>query len=731
MARLLQTIKERKEDRVSQACAILAMDKEQFQSNEDKRHLLSIAARSLDDAKVAKKWVSLLRAEESTRTIELLIYFLPSINLRTLKPINKLAKAVLSNFKTTPPETRATLIKVLFQLIKLKPEIAKKLIKFLKKQQHVELKEQLAKTLLLLNTIPPELVDMYVSLLTDLKEQQQLLLLRKLIVTNNLAEKIALKYLQPTTPASIKSLLLSYLHDRKILPIKELQTLLLKEGNEEIRNQILQIFYINTKNISQHLDFLGKYLQHEKESGIRSKVIHILYKNITMNTEMVLFYIDLLNTEKHVQNSLEIAMMLAPYLAQEPLEASIIKKTFLNFLENSKDTYRIELIQYICKQLSKHIIIDDALFERMLVIYQGATEPKIKQEILYAFCDSLKSDNRLLPIYIDAIKSPAPLIREYACFGILPLPLTQENIPYLLATMPLLLDNNIREILREMIALRIITIPDKNQELIGQLKHIAKNGLGKVKTICEQGYEKALQNQNLNKQAGQVGQVDWSLWENRIKIEKKVDYVFPDILIQYDDNPAMAKELLKTILIDSACADSLYSATHINQRDIVRFLIAKDQIDKNIALFCFDYLINHALNKEDNVFLVALNNYHDISILKESFWVFFEKNLFNHSSYLNVLLLRNVMCNAYQNDTLLAQEFANRLFSFTNANAAIPYLEFLFMSIDWQYTGQIIDKLLTRPQLVDKGIKNQFDNLVSQLGKEIPFDLDVTPGFAD
>ncbi len=61
MEELLETIKERKEDRVSHALSILTMSKEVFESDEDKRHLLSIAARNLDDPKVSKKWIEILK----------------------------------------------------------------------------------------------------------------------------------------------------------------------------------------------------------------------------------------------------------------------------------------------------------------------------------------------------------------------------------------------------------------------------------------------------------------------------------------------------------------------------------------------------------------------------------------------------------------------------------------------------------------------------------------------
>lgn len=728
MEQLLQTIKERKEDRVAQALLMLDTIKAQEQTEEDKRHLLSIAARNLDDVQVAKKWVYLLTTEENTITKELLIACLPYINLRTIQSIDNFTNTVLASFATPTHSTKVILTKILFQLIKIKPEISENIVALLKKEQNVHLKNQLAEALADSNIIAKESTGLYKSILVYLKEEQQFLLFKKLVRTNNLTEETILKYLQPTTTFPTKLLLLNYLNNRKIVPIKELQDLLLKEGNEYIKEQILKIFANDTKNIDQHLNFLKKYINHEKEPEIRQKATNFLYKNIAMTNEMILFYTDLLQTENEVSNTLNIATMLAPYIAQEPLETSNIKKTFLTFLENTQATYHLALIQYICKQLNKHIIIDDTLFERMLLIYHKNEDLKIKQEMLYAFCASLKSDHRLIPIYVDAIKSPSPLIREYACLGLLPLPLTQKNIPHLLATIPLLLDNNIRETVREIIALRIIATPDKSPELIEQLKNIAKNGLGKIKVICEKGYEKALQTQNINDQAGQV---DWQLWENRIKVEKRVDHIFPEILIYYEDNTVMAKELLKTILIDSNCANSLYSATHITKRDIVRFLIAKDHIDQEIALFCFDQLENLARNKEDNIFLVALNNYKNIALLKEKFWVFFEKNLFNPASFLNVLLLRNVMSNAYGSEAILAEEFANRLFNFTNAKAATPYLEFLFMSLDWQYTDKMIDKLLAKPQLVDKSIKSEFDAFIAKLSKEIPFDLDATPGFAD
>ncbi len=729
MEKLLETIKERKNDRVSHALAILTMSKEQFHTHEDKRHLLSIAARNLDDPKVSKKWIELLKTEENTATKELLISSLPNVNLRTLKKLDFLTEVILSGFETAPAKAKIILVKVLDQLIKLNPVIAENVIQFLKKEQHIKVKKQLAEALIHLHVIPKKLADVYEIVLPSLKEKQQVLLLNKLVKSNLLKKEVALKYLQPTTPASIKLLLLNYLQDREIVPVKQLQSLLQKEGNEEVREHILQVFTNDTKNLNKHLAFFKKYVSNEQDAYVRNTVLNFLYKNMQMTDEMILFYIDLLKTEKEISISWSLAQMLTPYLSQNHLETSEVNECFLNLLEEPKSSYHIELLIYICGELGKRITFDDALFKRMLSIYKKNVDVRIQKKILFSFCNSSKLDNRLTPLYVNAIKSPTPLIREYACFGLMPLPLTKKNIPHLLAAMPLLLDGHLREYVREYLALRIVAIPDKSQELIDQLKNVAKNGSGKEKSICEKGYEKALQTQNLT---NGTEQVDWHLWENRIKVEKRVDHIFPDLFIHYESNPTMANELLKTLLIDSDCADSLYHST-ITKRTILQFLIANDCIDQEIALFCLDYLTSadQGKNKEDNVFLVALNNYKDIHFLKEKLWIFFEQNLINSASFLNILLLRNVMCNAYGSDATLAKIFSKKLVAFTNEKAAIPYLEFLFMSLDWQYTGEIIDKILKRTDLIDKNIKRKFDAFVLRLGKEVEIDFDATPGFAD
>ncbi len=730
MKELLETIKERKKDRVSQALAILKMSEEQFQTEEEKRHLLSIVARNLDDVTVAKKWIDLLKIEQNTFTKELLISFLPTINLRTLKKVDTLTEIILSNFKTATVTTKITLITVLEQLLKLNPTLAENIVLFLKNEPHIKVKKQLAEALTHLNTLPKKLVSVYETVLTDLKEEQQVLVLNKLIKSNRLKKEIVLKYLQPTTPISIKLLLLSYMQDRDIVPIKQLQSLLQKEGNEEIRNQILNLFTYDTKNLNEHLTFLKEYIVNEQDAYMRDTVLNFLHNNIQMTNRMISFYTDLVKTEKEIAISWRIAEILTPYLSQNHLKTSKVKECFLNLLEEPENSYHIDLLLYVCKQLGKRITLDEALFKRMLSIYKTHTDVRIQTKILFSFCNSSKIDDRLTPIYVEAVKSPVPLIREYACYGLMPMPLTEKNIPHLLTTVPLLLDSHLREHVREYLALRIVAIPGKSQELIGQLKNIAKNGSGVERSICEKGYEKALQIQNFT---DNTTQVDWHLWENRIKIEKKADHIFPEIFIHYKSNPALANELLKTLIIDADCADSLYHSTYITKADILQFLIGKNCIDQEISLFCLDYLTleGEGRNREDNVYLVALNNYKDLHLLKDKLWVFFERNLIHQANFLNTLLLRYIMCNAYGSDTALAKAFTTKLLAFTNEKAAIPYLEFLFMSLDWQYTEEIIDDLLKRPDLIDKNIKSKFDAFVLRLGKEVEIDFDATPGFAD
>jgi len=383
--------------------------------------------------------------------------------------------------------------------------------------------------------------------------------------------------------------------------------------------------------------------------------------------------IDRLKKEKEFDIAWRIAETLTPYLSQNHLKTSKVKECFLNLLEEPKSSYHIELLLYVCRQLGKRITLDEALFKRMLSIYKKHTDIRIQTKILFSFCNSSKIDDRLTPLYVEAVKSPTPLIREYACFGLMPLPLTEKNIPHLLTAVPLLLDSHLREYVREYLALRIVAIPDKNQELINQLKNVAKNGSGAEKSICEKGYEKALKIQNFT---DDTAQVDWHLWENRIKVEKRADHIFPNIFIHYKSNPAMANALLKTLLIDTDCADSLYHSTYITKGNILHFLIGKNLIDQEIALFCLDYLTleGEGRCKEDNVFLVALNNYKNIHLLKDKLWVFFERNLIHQTNFLNTLLLRHVMCHAYGNDAALAKAISNKLEEFTNEKAVTMLL---------------------------------------------------------
>ena len=730
MEKLLETIKERKADRISQALGILNMGEEQFQTEQDKRHLLSIAARNLDDPQVSKKWIELLEKEKNTETKELLIALLPSINLRILKNVDTLTETVLFNLKTATIESKLILVRVLFQLLKINPAIAENVVTFLKTEQHIEIKKQLAETLINVHILPKELKNSYETILLSLKENQQVLLLNKLIKFDLLKQESLLNFLEPTTPDNIKLIVLVHLQDREIVPIKQLQSLLQKEGNEDIKSHILRLFIDDTKNLNEHLIFLKNYIINEQDVFVRGAILDFLHKNIQMTDEMILFYIDLLKTEKEISTSLYIVKILTPYLSQNSLEKSEVNKCFLNLLEEPKNAPHIDLLLHICKELGKRITFDDALFDRMLSVYKKNKDVYIQENLLYAFCKSSKLDNRLTPLYVEAIQSPKPIIREYACLGLMPLPLTKKHTPYLLTALPLLLDSHIKNSVKVSLALRVVAIPDKSQELIKQLKNVAQNGLGKEKEICEKGYEKAQQIQNLT---NDITQVDWSLWENRIKVEKRADHIFPDLFIHYQSNPVLANELLKTLLIDSDCAESLYQSTHITKRTIVQFLIANNAIDQEVALFCLDYLTlaNQGRNKEDNVFLVALNNYKNLSLLKEKLWIFFEQNLINRVGFLNILLLRNVMCNAYGSNTVLAKAFLDKILAFTNAKAAIPYLEFLFMSLDWQHTEEIMDKILKRPDLIDKNSKDKFNDFALKLGKEIEVDFDATPGFAD
>ncbi|VAW11949.1 hypothetical protein MNBD_BACTEROID03-2269 [hydrothermal vent metagenome] len=730
MEKLLETIKERKEDRISQALAILDMGKEQFQTEQDKRHLLSIAARNLDDPKVSKKWIELLRTEENTATQELLISLLPNINLRILKNVDILTEVTLSSFETASAEAKVILVRMLDKILKTNSAIAENIVLFLKKEQHIKIKEQLAEALIHLHTIPEEFAEIYEMVLPKLKERQQIILLNKLIKFSLLKKETIIKYLVPTTPSSIKLRLLNYLQDRDIVPVEQLRSLLQKEGDKEVKEYILRFFANDTKNLNEHLVFFKNYIIDEQDTPVREAALDFLYKNIEMTSEMILFYIDLLKTEKEISISWRIAEILTPYLSQDHLETSEVNECFLGILEKPENSYHIELLLYLCEELGKRITFDNALFDRMLLIYKNNTDAKIQENILFSFCNSSKLDNRLTPLYVDAVQSPVPSIREYACRGLLPLPLTEKYIPHLLAAIPLLLDSHLKEHIRAFLALRIVAIPDKSQELIDQLKNVAQNGSGKERSICEKGYEKTLQAQNLT---NDTPEVDWHLWENRIKVEKRADHIFPDLLIHYDNNPTLANELLKTLLIDSDCADSLYRSTYITKRTIVEFLIANDAIDQEIALFCLDYLtlVGYGRNKEDNVFLVALNNCKDLSLLKEKLWLFFERNLTDRLSFLNTLLLRHVMCNAYGNNAALAKAFSDKLLAFTNEKAATPYLEFLFMSLDWKPIEEITDQILKRPDLVDKNIKDRFDGFVIRLGKEVEIDFDATSGFAD
>ncbi len=703
----LDEIRGRRDAKAEQYLGVLEMC---TGDTENKRSMLSIASRGLADAKVAARWIELAAAEEDTQLKAEMIGAVAGLDFRQV-PIGAYVKLMLDGLMLDRVKHAA--IAGLGRMIVGNEEAIRELIEAYGHQGRTGVQRHILAILLKHENCPAPLVQFLLTVVDRVDPDLKVVVIDRLMQKDALKGDALKKLLRPDEPSWVKLRAIEYVRDRALPMEAEIADVLRKDGHVDVRLAAVGALAARGK-IKVAVDALLEALRKDPESRVREAVMVAFTYSLELSNESIAAILGALRAETDVARVRFLLKLLVPHLNR----SFPVRDAFLSLLQ---ENLKAELAVEIYEALGKLSTWDPALFEGLFVAYAGQKNDRVKAAILKALSGWHEADARLIQLYQEALKAPDGEIRTWGARGLLLLPMTEENCAVVASTADILLDKKIDWDVREGLAKKISMIPTYTPTTVAALKSVAEQGKDEIKTLATQAYDRG------SKQTAEAGAIDWDLWYRRVEVEKKSEGIFPDIYIDYDQNPEMARKILKAALNPDVDLYNTYGYG-VSAGSIVDFLVERNAVDDDVARYCLRWVLDKDSSYgSPNAMLAAFKSNPRFAELKTGLWQIFEKR------EAEPVLMREVLEAVYGADA--AAEFKKRLLAKTTPASALNYFKFLVRNVAWEPVEPILLEALKATKLHDAETKKLLKEAFEKVGKKMPEaaapPAQAGPGFAD
>jgi hypothetical protein len=713
----LDEIRGRRDATVEQYLGVLDMVPASADT-ESKRKLLAIAARGLGEPKVAGRWIEVASAEEDSELKAGMVEVLLDLDHRGVPDVKAFTRLLLDALLLD--DVKGAAVACLGRMIAGNVDVARELIEAYAHQGRTGVQRLMLGVLLQGENPPPEVVA-FLRTVVDRVDPDL-----KAVVVDRLLKKDALKgaefekLLRPDEPSWVKRRAIDHATERALPVEEQLASVLRKDGDAGVRLAAVQALAARGAKSKVAVDALLEALRQDADPRVREAVMLALRHSLELTPEAIAALLGAMRSETAIERVRLILRLLLPHLNR----SFPVRDAFLALL---KENLNAELAVEIYDALGLLTTWDPSLFHALFAAFGAAKNDRVKAAILKALSTWHEPDAALIALYADALKSPDAEIRTWGVRGLVLLPLSEPNWPAVAAGVGILLDKKVDWDLREALAKKIAIIPVYTAATVAALKTVAEQGSDEIKAACEKAYDRG------SRQSPEGPQVDWDLWYRRVEVERRSEGIFPDIFLEYDKNPEMARKILKAAMNPEVNLYNSYGHG-VSATSILQFLIGRNAMDDDLARFCVTWMMEKDSSYgSPSACLAALKSAPGYPELKETLWKVLEKR-----SEMPAVLFRELLEIAYGGEEAAGAEFRKRLLSKTTPAAAAKYLKVLESNMAWGPAESIVDEAAKTPKLLDDASKKLLGECFQRLGRKFPEPAKAAPppkppgpGFAD
>ena len=716
MTSALDEIRGRRDAKVEQFLGLLELGRGAADT-ETKRKLLSIAARGLGEPRLAGRWIEIASAEEDTELKAGMVEALLGLDPRGVPDVKAFTRLLLDAILLD--EVKGPAIACLGRMISGNVEVARELIEAYGHQGRTGIQRLILGVLLQGENPPPEVVAFLQTVVERVDPDLKVVVIDRLLKKDALRGEAFAKLLRPDEPAWVKLRALEHATERA-LPVEELvASVLRKDGDAGVRLAAVRSLAARGAKSKAAVEALLEALRQDADGRVREAVMLALRHSLELTPEAIAGLLGALRAETSTDRVKLILRLLLPHLNR----SFPVRDAFLALL---KENLRAELAVEIYGALGELTTWDPALFQALFAAFEAAKNDRVKAAILKALSSWHEPDAALIGLYGDALKSPDAEIRTWGVRGLVLLPLTEPNWPAVAAGVDILLDKKVDWDLREALAKKIGIIPTYTPATVAALKKVSEQGTDEIKKVCEKAYDRG------SRQAPEGAQIDWDLWYRRVEVEHRSEGIFPDLYLAYDQNPAMARKILKAAMNPEVNLYNSYGHG-VSATSILQFLVERNAMDDDLARFCVTWMMEKdSSHGSPSACLAALKSAPDYPDLGETLWKVLEKR-----SEVPPVLFRELLEIAYRGEAAAGAEFKKRLLSKTTAAAAAKYFKVLEPNMAWGPAEGIVEEAAKSPRLLDDASKKLLGECFQRLGRKLPEPSKAAPpptagpGFSD
>lgn len=599
-----------------------------------------------------------------------------------------------------------------------------------------------------------------VKLLVHTKEQrvreiivQQLFAIRRQWEKSPVFFAGLLKNRADTIPSALRPQVIAFLIEKEQLAMAD-QIRLLKLSEDVDTRYAILLNWNNRfeKRNKSATELLVKLLQTEPSDKVRTMAASLLMKFLPANPSLIPPFVEAFKTAtkpelQHLLQSylaisigspahsdiligelldgiikaskVEVALrcvsILEPLLS-EPGETG--EKVFQGFCSALEHQLHTDLYRRILSALRLVAVSRPNLSSLLIHAFDNITNDIIKAELIILLAElpdlSPEIEERLRKEAKAALYSTQGVLRGAGLYYLLSLPLSQETQEIMTSGIHLLNDTAIAQDIRSEYGYKLSKVITMTPQSLQNLEEVLK-GMGEVHNFRNpKGALRKLADRIRNTAINER-EPDWDDFLNRIQNNKALDGISPAVYLHYDKNPAKAKVVLKAMLLQPA----FYYHKLAEKEDVLNFLLAHNQIDKEVAAFAFDQLIfSDYQDQRLNYYLMILKNYSELGKDTDRLWLVFERK--NNPRYLNPTLLREVFIHGFGTPAELCKQMKSQLLGKKSSLSLEPYLHFLKNNPRWENAREVLvffeDIIEATPQLGENGIRDRVNQLRLDMG---------------
>ena len=696
--------------------ALLMLDLYAVCDREGKQRLIESASRSLPAPALVARLVELARAETGDELREELLSRLFWIDIREIADLSSWMSLLSDCLGSERVRGRAAAM--LARIVADNPAAQEALALACRTAKSWEQERALLESLCALETLPPLVRALFLEMLCRVDADVKFALLVRLCAGGAVPWETLRAQLADTEPAPIKRLVLEQLLERPLArgsaeeseADQAVARLLQSDPEASVRAAAVELLATRAGTSAAVEPALLAALQRDPDAQVRTTAMLAFQHSLERSEAALEALAQALSTERTREGLGLLLQLVSPLAGGSPAVRAALQRLL-------GESLRADLLEPVIDTLGRLAVGDPVLAQQLSSSLQTELDPRVRAPLLEGLLRQDDRDEARLPLYLSALRSTEPRLRALGVRGLLRLPLRPKHLAALGPAVDALGDAALDRWSRIPLARKLsrLTQADPERALASAFKRVAAQVQdAEVRAICEEAADRAAA--AATAQAG--APVDWSEWLQRVEVEHRTEGIFPELLVQFDQNPEAARKILRAALNPPA-SETLYSTYRgqLSANTLVAWLRDRDLVDDDISRYCIAWLSNPQNHGGDAFFLGVLKSNPRYPPLREELW-----RLLDVRKEAPPVLLRELFLLAYAGaEDALSTELTSRCSAPRTPAQALLLLRFLLGNPAWAPARAALLSLpLASPIFADPEVKKLLAQLEKAMNLKLP-----------